>query len=101
MAKTSAVARDQRRRLLVARFATRRAELRRLAVDPAASPDARREARAALQRLPRDASPVRVRNRDATDGRPRGHLRVFGVSRITMRRLAHRGELPGVTKASW
>jgi small subunit ribosomal protein S14 len=55
----------------------------------------------ALQNLPRDASPVRVRNRDAIDGRPRGHLRKFGLSRVRMRELAHRGELPGVSKSSW
>jgi small subunit ribosomal protein S14 len=54
----------------------------------------------ALQRLPRDSSPVRLRNRDAIDGRPRGHLRKFGLSRVRMRELAHRGELPGVSKAS-
>ncbi|MFI5780551.1 30S ribosomal protein S14 [Nocardia sp. NPDC051570] len=54
-----------------------------------------------LQRLPRDASPVRLRNRDATDGRPRGHLRKFGLSRVRVRELAHRGELPGVHKSSW
>jgi small subunit ribosomal protein S14 len=56
---------------------------------------------AALQKLPRDASSVRVRNRDVVDGRPRGHLRKFGLSRVRMREMAHRGELPGVSKASW
>ncbi|WP_330184864.1 30S ribosomal protein S14 [Nocardia sp. NBC_01503] len=56
---------------------------------------------AALARLPRDASPVRLRNRDAADGRPRGHLRKFGLSRIRVREMAHRGELPGVHKSSW
>lgn len=55
----------------------------------------------ALSRLPRDASPVRLRNRDQVDGRPRGFVRKAGVSRITFRALAHRGELPGVRKASW
>ncbi|MGC3953639.1 MAG: 30S ribosomal protein S14, partial [Propionicimonas sp.] len=54
-----------------------------------------------LQLLPRDASPTRVRNRDAVDGRPRGFLRVAGVSRVRFRELAHRGELPGITKSSW
>ena len=61
----------------------------------------RAAAQAALQRLPRDASPVRLRNRDAADGRPRGHLRKFGLSRVKMREMAHRGELPGVHKSSW
>ncbi len=56
---------------------------------------------AALHALPRDASPTRLRNRDVADGRPRGHLRKFGVSRVRMRQMAHRGELPGVTKSSW
>jgi small subunit ribosomal protein S14 len=51
--------------------------------------------------MPRDASPVRVRNRDVADGRPRGYLRKFGLSRVRMREMAHRGELPGVTKSSW
>nr|WP_067994831.1 30S ribosomal protein S14 [Nocardia pseudobrasiliensis] len=58
-------------------------------------------AQAALQKMPRDASPVRLRNRDATDGRPRGHLRKFGLSRVRVREMAHRGELPGVHKSSW
>lgn len=65
------------------------------------TPDERAEAMAALQKLPRDASPVRLRNRDVVDGRPRGHLRKFGLSRVRMREMAHRGELPGVSKASW
>ena len=56
---------------------------------------------AALHRLPRDASPVRLRNRDAVDGRPRAFVRQFGLSRIRLRELAHRGELPGVVKSSW
>ncbi len=55
----------------------------------------------ALHRLPRDASPTRLRNRDVSDGRPRGHLRKFGLSRVQFRERALRGELPGVTKSSW
>ena len=54
-----------------------------------------------LQRLPRDASPTRVRNRDSLDGRPRGYIRKFGLSRISFRELAHKGEIPGVKKSSW
>lgn len=54
-----------------------------------------------LARQPRDASPVRVRNRDAVDGRPRGHLRKFGLSRVRVREMAHEGQLPGIRKASW
>ena len=61
----------------------------------------RLDAQRALARQPRDASPVRLRNRDAVDGRPRGHLRKFGLSRVRMRELAHEGQLPGIRKASW
>ncbi|WP_035052961.1 30S ribosomal protein S14 [Carnobacterium pleistocenium] len=56
---------------------------------------------AALQKLPRDASPTRLHHRDLTDGRPRGYMRKFGISRITFRNLAHAGLIPGVKKASW
>jgi len=63
--------------------------------------DARVAAQSALQRLSRDSSPVRLRNRDAVDGRPRGHLRKFGLSRVRVREMAHRGELPGIRKSSW
>jgi small subunit ribosomal protein S14 len=58
-------------------------------------------AQRALARQPRDASPVRIRNRDAVDGRPRGHLRKFGLSRVRVRELAHEGQLPGIRKSSW
>ncbi|MGP9695046.1 30S ribosomal protein S14 [Brachybacterium sp. AOP25-B2-12] len=101
MAKTSKIMRDRQRRETVARFAEKRAELKRAVKDPALDDDQRAAARLALQKLPRDASPVRLRNRDAVDGRPRGYLRTFGVSRVRLRELAHRGELPGVTKSSW
>jgi small subunit ribosomal protein S14 len=101
MAKTSKIAKNEKRRQLVARYAERRAELKEIIRRLSSTPEERAAAVAALQRLPRDSSPVRVRNRDAIDGRPRGHLRKFGLSRVRMRELAHRGELPGVTKASW
>ncbi|ATL70712.1 30S ribosomal protein S14 [Nocardia terpenica] len=101
MAKKSKIVRNEQRKLIVARYAERRAELKELVRNPATPEDERAAARAALQRLPRDASPVRLRNRDATDGRPRGHLRKFGLSRVRVRELAHRGELPGVHKSSW
>lgn len=101
MAKKSKIARNEQRRDIVARYAERRAELKELIRDPATDDDHRAAAQLALQRLPRDASPVRLRNRDATDGRPRGHLRKFGLSRVRVRELAHRGELPGVHKSSW
>ncbi|AVH22168.1 30S ribosomal protein S14 [Nocardia cyriacigeorgica] len=101
MAKKSKIARNEQRKEIVARYAARRAELKELIRNPA-TPDAdRAAAQSALQRLPRDASPVRLRNRDAADGRPRGHLRKFGLSRVRVREMAHRGELPGVHKSSW
>jgi len=87
--------------MLVARHLDRRAELKEIVRRPSSTDEERSAAQTALQRLPRDASPVRIRNRDAVDGRPRGHLRMFGLSRIRMRELAHRGELPGVRKSSW
>ena len=101
MAKASKIAKNEQRRQLVARYAERRAELKEIIRRPSSTPDERAAAVSALQRLPRDSSPVRLRNRDAIDGRPRGHLRKFGLSRVRVRELAHRGELPGVTKASW
>ena len=64
-------------------------------------PEARFEAQRELQRQPRDASRVRLRNRDTVDGRPRGYFRRFGLSRVRLREMAHKGELPGVTKSSW
>lgn len=99
MAKKSKVAKNEQRRQVVERYAERRAELKETIRRGA--PEERAAAVSALQRLPRDASPVRLRNRDAIDGRPRGHLRKFGLSRVRVRELAHRGELPGVSKASW
>ncbi|WP_431965025.1 30S ribosomal protein S14 [Nocardia sp. bgisy134] len=101
MAKKSKIARNEQRKAVVARYAARRAELKELVRGPATSEADRAAAQAALQRLPRDASPVRLRNRDAADGRPRGHLRKFGLSRVRVREMAHRGELPGVHKSSW
>ena len=102
MAKKSKIARDQQRRVVVERYAERRATLKAAATNPPPPPAAARApAQAALQALPRDASPVRLRNRDVADGRPRGHLRTFGLSRVRFREMAHRGELPGITKSSW
>jgi len=101
MAKKSKIVANERRRETVARYAERRAELKELIRKPDTAAAQRVVAQAELQRLPRDASPVRVRNRDAVDGRPRGHLRKFGLSRVRTRELAHRGELPGIRKASW
>ena len=101
MAKKSKIIKDSQRRTVVARYAERRAELKEIIRSPASSPEQRLAAQQALARQPRDASRVRLRNRDSIDGRPRGHLRKFGLSRVRVRDLAHRGQLPGVRKASW
>lgn len=100
MAKKSKIVANERRKQVVARHAEKRAALKE-ELRTAATVAERDAAVRALARLPRDASPVRVRNRDQVDGRPRGHLRKAGVSRITFRQMAHRGELPGITKSSW
>lgn len=101
MAKKSKIVKNEQRRVIVARYAERRAELKRLIKAPDTDPQARAAAVRELGRQPRDASPTRLRNRDAVDGRPRGTLRKFGLSRIRVRELAHRGQLPGVRKSSW
>lgn len=101
MAKRSKVVRNEQRRAVVERYAARRAELRATARDITASEEDRADARRRLSALPRDASPTRLRNRDAVDGRPRGVLRRFGLSRVRFREMAHRGELPGIRKSSW
>ncbi|WP_159944952.1 MULTISPECIES: 30S ribosomal protein S14 [unclassified Nocardiopsis] len=101
MAKKSKIVRGEQRRRVVARYAERRAELKRIIRSPHTGDEERAAAVAELNRQPRDASATRLRNRDAVDGRPRGHLRKFGLSRIRFREMAHRGELPGVTKSSW
>ncbi|MFC7674650.1 30S ribosomal protein S14 [Mycolicibacterium sp. GCM10028919] len=101
MAKKSKIVKNDQRRAVVERYAERRAELKTVIRSPASTPEQRAAAVAALARQPRDASPVRVRNRDAADGRPRGYLRKFGLSRVKVRSLAHEGHLPGVRKSSW
>ncbi|MFE2279717.1 30S ribosomal protein S14 [Streptomyces sp. NPDC059454] len=101
MAKKSKIAKNEQRRLVVARHAERRAELKAVIASVRTSAEERAAAQRELRRQPRDASATRVRNRDSVDGRPRGHLRAFGLSRIRLREMAHAGELPGVTKSSW
>ncbi len=101
MAKKSKIARDDQRRAVVARYAQRRATLKRTVAAPHSTADQREAAQRELQRQPRDASATRLRNRDSVDGRPRAYYRRFGLSRIRLRDMAHRGELPGVTKSSW
>ena len=101
MAKKSKIARNEQRKVIVARYNEKRIALKKTLIDENATPEEREAARVALQKLPRNASPVRVRNRDQIDGRPRGVLTKFGISRVRFRDMAHRGELPGVTKSSW
>jgi small subunit ribosomal protein S14 len=101
MASRAKIVKNEKRAEIVARYAERRAEIKAVLRNPQSTDEARDEAQAALRKLPRDASPVRLRNRDASDGRPRAYLRKFGLSRVRMRELAHRGELPGVHKSSW
>jgi len=101
MAKNSKIVKNDQRAAVVARFAERRAELTDIIRSPSSTPEQRAAAQQVLARQPRDASPVRLRNRDAVDGRPRGHLRKFGLSRVRVRQLAHNGHLPGARKASW
>ena len=100
MAKRSTIAAQRRREEVVTRHAARRAELKE-AQRLAATPEEAVRITTELQRLPRDASPTRLRNRDAVDGRPRGYVGKVGVSRIRLRQLAHAGHLPGITKSSW
>ncbi|MER8118498.1 30S ribosomal protein S14 [Streptomyces sp. NPDC094031] len=101
MAKKSKIAKNEQRKRIVARHAARRAELKSVLASPRATAEEKAAARAELGRQPRDASATRVRNRDSLDGRPRGHLRRFGLSRVNVRAQAHAGHLPGVTKSSW
>jgi small subunit ribosomal protein S14 len=101
MATQGKIARNEHRKAVVARYAERRAELKAVIARPAATPEEKAAARRELSRQPRDASATRVRNRDGVDGRPRGYLRAFGVSRVRVRELAHLGYLPGVRPSSW
>jgi len=101
MAKLAVKLRDQKRRKTVEKFKARRAALLEVIYDSRATDEAKEAARGKLQRLPRDASPVRLRNRCALTGRPRGVYRKFGLGRNKLRDLALRGEVPGVIKASW
>ena len=101
MAKTSMVEREKRRAKIVKKYAAKRAQLKELIRDPKTSPEERAAAQAKLQAQPRDASPSRGRNRCAITGRSRGVYRKFGLSRVKIREVANRGEIPGLSKASW
>lgn len=101
MAKTSMVNRDIKRAKTVKKFAAKRAELKRQSIDQKLSYDERMEAIKGLQKLPRDASPSRQRNRCALSGRSRGVYRKFGLGRNKLREATMRGDVPGLRKASW
>jgi small subunit ribosomal protein S14 len=101
MAKTSMVNRDIKRSSLVKKYAAKRAELKAIVVSPTASYDEKMDAQSKLQKLPRDASPVRQRNRCELSGRPRGVYRKFGLGRNKLREATMRGDVPGLRKASW
>ena len=101
MAKVSMVEREKKRAKLVSKYATKRAELKAIIKDQTIAPDERFQAVLKLAEMPRAGSKIRKRNRCALTGRPRGYFRKFGLSRIALRDLASRGELPGVTKSSW
>ena len=101
MAKKSMIARDVKRAKTVARFAAKRAELKAIMASSSASEEEKAQAREQFQKLPRDSSPVRLRNRCALTGRPRGVFKKFGLARGKLREIALRGEIPGVIKASW
>jgi small subunit ribosomal protein S14 len=101
MAKKSSVEKNQRRRRMVERYGTQRAELRAIVHDRTRAPEERFEATLLLAKLPRNSAKVRVRNRCALTGRPRGFHRKFGMSRIALRDLGSAGQIPGLVKASW
>jgi small subunit ribosomal protein S14 len=101
MAKTNMVEREKRRAQVVKKYAARRAELKELIRSPKTGHEDRQAAQAKLQAMPRDASATRQRNRCAITGRSRGVYRKFGLSRVKIREVANRGEIPGLVKASW
>ncbi len=101
MAKLALINREEKRRKMVEKFAAKRAALQAIVDDVSRSEEERFEARLKLQALPRNASPVRLRNRCQLTGRPRGVFRKFGLGRSKLRDFVMRGEVPGVTKASW
>ena len=101
MAKLALINRQLKREKLVAKYAKKRVALQSVIENPRASDEDKYAARLALQALPRNANPTRLRNRCAITGRPRGVFRKFGLGRNKLREYAMRGEIPGVVKASW
>lgn len=101
MAKVSVIEREKKRERMVARYAVKRAELKRKLKDPNIDDEEKEEVRKKFNALPRNASPCRLRNRCRITGRPHGYYRKFGLSRIKLREAAMRGDVPGLVKASW
>lgn len=101
MAKTSSIQRNLKRQKLAEKYASKRAELKAILANPESSDEEFFDAQRRLAKLPRNSSPVRIRNRCSMTGRPRAYIRRFGVSRITFRELALSGKIPGATKSSW
>ena len=101
MAKVSIMERERKRARLVTKYAARRVALKAILKDPRSAEEERRTAAAKLQKLPRNASPTRLRNRCSVTGRPHGYYRKFGLGRNKLREAAMRGDIPGLIKASW
>ena len=101
MAKKSSIAKNERRKKIVEKYAAKRAELKAVLANPETTDEAFYEAQRKLTKPPRDSSPIRLRNRCSATGRPRAYMRRFGLSRLTFREKALSGEIPGVIKSSW
>jgi len=101
MAKKSAVERDKKRRRLSAKYAAKRAQLKKVSKDETLSKEERFQAHLKLAELPRDGSKTRIRNRCQVSGRPRGYYRKLKMSRIALRELSNHGKIPGMVKSSW
>lgn len=101
MAKVSMVNRERKRLKEVKRQAAKRDQLKKIIADPKSSDEAKREAVTKLNKLPRNGSPIRLRNRCALTGRPHGYYRKFGLGRNKLREAAMRGDVPGLVKSSW
>ncbi len=101
MAKQSMVQRDLKRKRIVAKYAEKRAAIKKIIADPNTTFEEMMDAQEALQKLPRNASPSRMRKRCQVSGRPRGYYNKFGLSKTKFREAAMRGDIPGLKKASW